>query len=270
MKRFMTIVLIIMQLIFCTVNADYNPNPLNVDIEEYKNIIECEENNAAINLWQLDIANKSLDEFNGNELICRRNALEMAYLVYNRGSRLLCSKEEAGLYANTLKDGENTFYDDVEPGTYDFYLAYGLTFNSMLFQGRINDYGTRLACFDEFITYNEALIILTRLLILDWRTDHVIRKQLQEGGELAYYSIFCDLGLINSNTLLSYSSVELYPKNLNDYIPACQCMLLLNNILYVPVLSSDDFGVRIFGFRYIDVIHQFKTTDFSDDYIYIM
>ena len=61
-----------------------------------------------------------------------------------------------------------------------------------------------------------------------------------------------EVGLINSNTLVNYSTLTVDKSQLNDPIPAYEFMYLLYTVLYIPTFVHDDYGILPNQIRYID------------------
>lgn len=244
--------------------ADYDSNPLELDNEEYEEIIINEMKTSVYKLSALGIVNDPLARWSANDYMSRRNAFEMVYIVFKKGSKILCSKEEL----NNLEYNMQMMFSDVEPGTYDIALAYGLSHNSPFLNGKYTVTGHKVADFDGYLTYNDAFVLVSRLLNTEWRYSYGINKIL-ESDLSSYYDLMCDLGLVNSNTIINYSTITVNSKDLNNPITAYEFMHLLYNAMYVPHMASSDYGNRIYGYRYIDDINIFKSEEMKDYYIYI-
>ena len=90
-----------------------------------------------------------------------------------------------------------------------------------------------------------------------------------------YYKFAEEIGLINGNNLVNYSSLSVDESQLNEPIPAYEFMHLLYTALYIPHLQHDDYsGNTIYGFRYIDLFSKeyagpWEGMEFDEDETYI-
>lgn len=257
MKKLICVILILLTLLFnySISYANYNPNPLGLEQEMYDDIIKSEYSNSAFRLKLLGIVSSPYEKWPSHtDPITRRSAFEMAFVVRNGGHRVLCTKDHVEYFDDYMEQGGEPVFADIEAGTYDYYLTCALFWESYLMNGKIDENGQRVANLDEYITYKEALTILSRLMIVEWRTDDIIIEKLQNGGDEALYNLFYDVGLINSNSMVSYSSINLNFEDLNKEIPAREYMHLIHSFLYIPILHSSCYGNMDYGFRYIDHI----------------
>ena len=257
MRKFICVILILF-ILLCNYSisyANYNPNPLELEQEMYDDIIKSEYSNSAFRLELLGIVNSPYEKWPSYiDSITRRSAFEMALVLKNGGHRILCVKSHVEYFDDYIAQGGEPAFVDIEAGTYDYYLTCALFWESYLMHGKIDENGQRFAYLDEYITYKEALTILSRLMIIEWRTDDIVKEKLHNGGDEALYNLFCDVGLINSNSIVSYSSINLNFEDLNKEIPAREYMHLLHSFLYIPILHSSCYGNMDYGFRYIDYI----------------
>jgi len=249
--------IILILIITCYINTyayafdSYNPNPLNLDTVEYERVIVGEYAQAVQNLSSFEIV-RPYDQWDNEDLIKRRDAFEMCHMVYNEGERTLCTYDELNEYEKVVKDDIFNKFADIEFQSYDCALMIALLNDNLLFRGKINESNKLTASFNDNLTYGEALTLIVRLLGEDIRYRYLIQKGTDDYSNNPYYDILKNMGLINSNTPVSYSSLTVDPAKLNEAITAYEFIFLLNNAMYVPHLASSDFGSREFGYRYIN------------------
>jgi len=254
-KIFFVLITLILSCNYLVSYANYNPNPLGLEQEMYEDIIKSEYSNSEFRLEKLGIVKSPYEKWPSyTDPITRRAAFEMAYVILSGGNRILCDKDRADYFDEYIAQGGEPAFVDVEFGTYDYYLTCVLFWGDYLLQGKIDENGQRVACLDEHITYKEALTILSRLMVTEWRTEYLIKEKLQNGGDEALYNLFCDVGLINSNSMVNYSTINLNFEDLNKEITAKEYMHLIYSFLFIPILHSSSYGNMDYGFRYIDHI----------------
>ena len=257
--------LIIKALIFililyspCGVYAEYNYNPLGVDDEEIKMLIEGDISNSIGNLAAMGIVKNS--EIWENDYISRRNAFEILYVIHERGCRAIYGEETSHL------KGRKIFYD-VDEGTYDYYLAETM-FSCGFFRGKTDCNGNRIADLDTNITYYEAMTAMSRMLGNHYKFSYQIGQSLVPGesNPYPYFTLFEEIGIINSNTRLNYSTLTVTEDMLNQYIPAREYLHMVYSMLYVPNVNNGCYGGTIYGFRYIDYFVKYYEGSYAEYY----
>ena len=249
MKRLISIILIISIYLIQSVTsfAQYNPNPLNMDKEDYDSIINGYILASVKNLEKLDIVRTPFEKWDCDDYISRRNAFEMVYIIRTFSNRGIGYPIDNGLWV-TLK---NKLPVDVRESEYDSALCYSLS-SEGLFYGK-EENGQLLADFDENLTYNEAFTLLYRLILNYHKYTHDIKEQFESREEYPYYRFVEDIGLINSNTIVNYSTLTIDKSHLTEYIPAYEFMHLTNAVLYLQYLRMyGDYGWSICSNRIID------------------
>ena len=230
-----------------TVFADYNDNPRNLKQDDHEAIIRDNLRNAANTLSQLDIVRNPTEKWDRDDPINRRNAFEMVCIVRYEGSRELSKPE------NVMEWFQNsTYFTDLVPGTYDCSLLEALSFDPLI-SGREDSEGKHLAALDENITYYEAISLVTRLFTVFNR----IRDDLWDAlctweDDYKNFRFAEEIGLINSNNLVNYSTLTVNESQLNEPIPAYEFMQLLYTALYIPTFPHEDYGGLPGQIKYID------------------
>ena len=237
---------------------EYNKNPLNISDEEFNKILSESIDHSVRILEKMDIVRNPKEKWNNTDFLKRRNAFEMAYIVRSYGMRELCLKSLNSLICDSLKSCN---YSDVELYSYDNMLLWELTneatfwYATPLIRGKTNEKGERIADFDSYITYNEAFVLIFRLLNADYQYSRKIDEALlNKYKQYPYYRYAEEIGLINSNTLMNCSTLSVSENMLEEYIPAYEFMHLLYYSMYLPVFeTSGDYAPATKpGFRYID------------------
>lgn len=269
MKKYICFIIFCVLLVTSSfgVCAEYNNNPLEIDeslMEDFKN---GDIKVSISNLCRFDIVREPYSKWEKGDAISRRNAFEMAYIVYARGNRDL----NADIIDSLLSDAtiDPIIFSDAERGTYDYYLLFSLYMNSGLINGKVTSDGTRIADLDSYITYGETLVLISRLLDRHWRTSYKISDLLSSDGYnlINYIEFFENIGLINSNTYVNFSSLTVTEDILQKPISAYEFMHLLHNVLYTPISFAGSYGGTAYGFRYIDYFVQplDKVTESKDN-----
>lgn len=231
--------ILIMQFSISTY-ANYQNNPLEFDKTMLDNLLEISIQHSVDELVKLDIV-RNPERWNGEDGISRRNALEMLYIVYKCGWRIMDFRVQTNLFL------------DVEKNTYDDYLA-GSLMRTPFFKGKTDENGNRIADFDSDITYYESITAMSKMLgdhpEFNKKIEDVISSNTED--TYPYFTLFEKIGLINSNTIVNYSTLSVTKDMLNTKIPARKFMYLVYNFLYVPHVKYTWNSATYGNFRYID------------------
>ena len=145
----------------------------------------------------------------------------------------------------TMQEVLGFAFADVTDGTEDAYLAMGLC-RMGLFNGRFDETGNRIADLDGFITNNEGLALLTRMLSMHTVSSEYSEELLRGllgGGDDWLYVFAQRLNLINSDNPLDYG-VTLSPDEKDEPMKASTFIRLTQRALYVPITSeSSNFAL---------------------------
>ena len=166
--------------------------------------------------WEFDI-----------DSITRREALRMIDHIVGVTSYILPGQ--------TMQEVLGFVFADVTDGTEDAYLAMGLC-RMGLFNGRFDETGNRIADLDGFITNNEGLALLTRMLSMYTAANEYPEETLKAmfgGGDDWMYVFAQRLNLINSDNPLDYG-VTLSPDEKNAPMKASTFIRLVHRSLYIP------------------------------------
>ena len=78
-----------------------------------------------------------------------------------------------------------------------------------------------------------------------------------------YFTLFEEIGLINSNTRINYSTLTVTEDMLNRDVPAREYLYMVYNMLFVPNVNNGCYGGTIDGFKYIDYFIDYRKGDLS-------
>ena len=270
MKKIISMVLCIcINLSFLSVaSADYSPNPLEIEESKFDDLMHTEITSSVSALSNWNIVKNPYEKWSENDLITRRNAYEMVLLVREKSlmPRALEKAEllnEAFPYSYLI---EKTKITDVQYDTYDCSLLCYLDYHNLI-SGKINQKGDKVAAFDDYLTYHEALAIILRMMQEYYAFYYNVEKKMKTWDtNYPYFKLAEEIGLVNGNNLVSYGTLTINESQMKDYIPAYKFMYLLHQAMYIPVLAQDDYSGAICSFRYIDYfIERGAIEDFSYD-----
>lgn len=270
MKRIVCICLCIALSLtsFPIVFAEYNENPRNLEQDDFEKIVRRNMEHSVYALSKLDIVRNPFEKWDSDDPIKRRNAFEMVYIVRFKGDREFYKPEGV---PDWFSEHVSDIATDVEPGTYDYCFLFVLD-HDPLFYGRKDAEGNRVAAFDENITYYEAISLVSRLFTVFNR----IRNDLWDAmdsweEEYRDYRFAEEIGLINSNNLVNYSTLTVDESQLNEPIPAYEFMYLLYTALYIPTFVYEDYGGLPGQIRYIDYFTKAAPPeiDYDENMMYI-
>ena len=220
-------------------------------------------------LEQMDIVRNIDSKYNSDSLISRRDVFQMAYIVKNHSRELWYTPDDVDAVAELCEEKDlvykNVRFIDVEPGTYDYALAYSLVYEDLLIGKADVDSEAIRADLDIYATYDEALTIIGRMLYVRdrWHTLYdELNKIVDREVQHPYYEAAIKNGLINSDL----GSPQVTEDLLDQPISAYEFMHLLYRALYIPTVSVSDFGTYfeeyyINSFLYADI----DTPDEDDD-----
>ena len=252
--------------------AEYNANPRGLEQDEYESIVRSNIRTAINGLSDFDIVRDPFEKWSKEDPIKRRNTFEMVYLVRNKGERELWRLQDIPDWFNDYM--KSLYATDVEPGTYDYVLLYFLTFDPLL-RGRVDAEGNPIAALDEPMTYYEALAAVYRLFTVFNRLTRKLEDIVYSWDDAyPYYRFAQEIGLINSNTLVNYSTLTVEESKLNEPIPAYEFMYLLYTALYIPTFPYEDYGGIPSQMRYVDYFTkpspwEMDESDYDEEYFYI-
>ena len=135
----------------------------------------------------------------------------------------------------TMQEVLGFAFADVTDGTEDAYLAMGLC-RMGLFNGRFDEMGNRIADLDGFITNNEGLALLTRMLSMHTVSSEYSEELLRGllgGGDDWLYVFAQRLNLINSDNPLD-NGVTLSLDEKDEPMKASTFIRLVHRSLYIP------------------------------------
>lgn len=251
---------------FPIVFAEYNENPRSLEQDDFEKIVRRNMEHSVYALSKLDIVRNPFEKWDSDDPIKRRNAFEMVYIVRYEGARELSKPEDVNEGIVSL-----SLVTDVIPGTYDYSLLEALSVDPLIY-GKKDAEGNRLALFDENITYYEAISLVSRLFTVFNR----IRNDLWDAmdsweEEYRDYRFAEEIGLINSNNLVNYSTLTVDESQLNEPIPAYEFMYLLYTALYIPTFVYEDYGGLPGQIRYIDYFTKAAPPeiDYDENMMYI-
>lgn len=145
----------------------------------------------------------------------------------------------------TMQEVLGFAFADVTDGTEDAYLAMGLC-RMGLFNGRFDETGNRIADLDGFITNNEGLALLTRMLSMHTVSSEYSEELLRGllgGGDDWLYVFAQRLNLINSDNPLD-NGVTLSLDEKDEPMKASTFIRLTQRALYVPITNeSSNFAL---------------------------
>lgn len=139
----------------------------------------------------------------------------------------------------TMQDVLGFSFVDLVDGTTDAYLAMGLC-RMGLFYGRMNEVGNHIADLDGYITNNEGLALLTRLLSVYTISSEYSQEMLRGllgGGDDWLYVFAQRVTLINSDNPLDYG-VTLSLDEKDEPMKASTFIRLTERALYTPITSE--------------------------------
>ncbi len=258
MKKIISILLcVLINLSSVTMlSAEYNENPIGIPQNEFDNMLKSDIISAIISLCDWNVVKNPNEKWSENDPITRRNAYEMAILVKAGG------RKPRDLQNPSFIDEERALmlhgkFTDVQQGTYDLSLL-DILYSDRMISGKTNDAGEKVAAFDDFLTYHEAFTILSRMLLNYYVFYFEVEETIKTWDvNYPYFKLAEEIGLINSNTLISYSSLTIDESQMDDYIPAHHFMYLLYQAMYIPIVVQDDFTRGLHSNRYIDHFMEF-------------
>lgn len=229
--------------------AEYNANSRGLEQDEFEEVVRVSIVMAIYGLSDFDVVRDPFEKWTWGDPIKRRNAFEMVYIVRSEGDRELGRIQDI---PDWFHDSINLYATDVEPGTYDYMLLNCLTFDPLL-RGRVDAEGNPIAAFDEPMTYYEALAAVSRLFgVFNWFTSKLTDIFYSWDDAYPYYRFAQEIGLINSNTLVNYSTLTVEESKLNEPIPAYEFMYLLYTAMYIPTFANEDYDYIPHQIRYVD------------------
>lgn len=202
-------------------------------------------------LERVDIVRNVRTRWNSEDYIKRRNAFEMTYIVY-MGQRDF-------IVADSTEKEAFKYFIDIEPNTYDDYLTASLVLVELI-SGKDDD-GNNIAALDDYVTYEEALTMIGYMFssTLDYIAANVHNPIPK--SEHPYFDFACNIGLINSDSMIDVESLQLDESVLDQYITAYDFLCLIRRALHIPVIKAIgyepdpcfhyiDYFVREYGIFY--------------------
>lgn len=173
-----------------------------------------------------------IEESYGNDpavLVTRRQALNTVLQLY---------------YAGGISFPPATLFDtweDVEDNTADAALI-NQTSLIGIFQGKVTENGRKYAALDEYVTLEETLLFLIRLLESDDAEVYIaqIAKEENLQGNVVF-SFAEKLGLINVFNLISRPIANFEPQQIDKPITFREFIELIHRSLYIPTC----YGYRL-------------------------
>ncbi len=261
-----TLVFFIFMNIGVIAQEEKNTNPLGLDKEEYYELKTELILDSVRAMTANGVVNEPMVKWEDEKTpIKRRNAFEMVYIVYMDGNRII----------NMVSENDDDFLyriSDVEKDSlYDYNLALALQWNAPLLNGKLTSDGRYIADFDSNITYYEAMALISCLFWRGHKFSFSMRQSFSEKytGEYPYYDLFEDIGLINNENIISYTSLIVKKEDLHKDIPAYEFMHLLYQAMSFPHINGDLHTYpTVPNFKFIDMYKKDYFERISkDDYL---
>jgi hypothetical protein len=192
---------------------------------------ECIDNLAKYNIV-VDSNKWTKDDF-----ISRRDSFDMVFFTKNQDRDYLTytNTDEtqfqlAFLAGNVSREFE---FFDIKKESDDYGFIVGLFLNNFI--DGIYDNGNYYAKFDEKMTYEEALTVISRIFQnAAWDKAWFVGTYTSEH---TYFNFAEDVNLINSKNPVDKYCPQIDISMLNEKITAYEFMVLLHRALYLPVIQ---------------------------------
>lgn len=216
---------------------------------------------ACKQLEKLGVVCNTEERWDATAPITRRDMFKMAFVAKSGVRRFVEIKDEYDLdfykevlnaMVKTRKVDEDqyediqayiVYFDDVEAYSEDDFLSVNLAYDGLLKGSLVN--GRAYARLDEYVTYEEALATLIRILASPDDPPYVPYY-----GDLNFFEAAEEIGLINNQSpftcgtkrdpitddIVPYPFFELKEVELSEYITAYDFMYLLRETLYIPTI----------------------------------